>query len=264
MDAVFCDFSDAQKACDGYKLSRTLSPALPSERLRGMWKSCNAHDVKNVVKRGIQNSSIGKLQALPKDEIQGWVEVYAAYWKAIGALLVVQDSLAIANGKVCMVPLGASTWPDIHQPWAHIYESWKEVLSLLHRGYLSHSFEAWTVPCLYVAGKHLREFAIKADEERNNSSTVDNPAEASFQDDFNPESEQHEKLEDCARQLNRVFNLCLSDRCVLIWSFRGCSRSYHVPGHLSRSPENGASTMLPISFSRRTSGSTRQACLRTY
>ena len=87
------------------------------------------------------------------------------------------------------------------------------MLSFLVRGYNSHGFEAWTIPCLYVTGKHLREFAIKADDERSNNA-LDETAESNFQDDFNPESEQHHTLEDCARQLNRVFNLCLSDRLV--------------------------------------------------
>lgn len=101
-----------------------------------------------------------------------------------------------------------------------MYEAWKELLNLLIRGYNSNGFEAWTIPCLYVTGKHLREFAIRADFERNNSSTLDNSAEATFQDDFNPESEQNQTLEDCARQLNRVFNLCLSDRFVERRSFQ--------------------------------------------
>ena len=89
------------------------------------------------------------------------------------------------------------------------------MLSLLIRGYNNHGFEAWTIPCLYVACKHLRVFAIKADAERNSTNALDNAAASNFQDDdFNPESEQHKILEDCARQLNRVFNVCLSDRYV--------------------------------------------------
>lgn len=66
------------------------------------------------------------------------------------------------------------------------------------------------MPCLYVAGKYLRIFAIKADEGvLNGASSVTN-----FQDDLNPEAERNEKLEDAARQLNRIFQLCLSDRYV--------------------------------------------------
>lgn len=81
----------------------------------------------------------------------------------------------------------------------------------LIRGYTNCGFEAWTVPCLYVAGKYMRIFAIKADEATGASTG----AVSNFGDDFNPDAEKNEKLEDCARQLNRIFQLCLSDRSVI-------------------------------------------------
>jgi len=84
----------------------------------------------------------------------------------------------------------------------------------LIRGYTNCGFEAWTVPCLYVAGKYMRIFAIKADEATGVSTGV----VSNFGDDFNPEAEKNEKLEDCARQLNRIFQLCLSDRSVILES----------------------------------------------
>lgn len=80
----------------------------------------------------------------------------------------------------------------------------------LVRGYTNCGFEAWTVPCLYVAGRYLRVFAIKAEE---NSSNTNRTAVTKFQDeDFNPEAEKNEKLEDAARVLNKIFTTCLSDR----------------------------------------------------
>lgn len=80
------------------------------------------------------------------------------------------------------------------------------------RGYsLSNGFEAWTIPCLYISGKYLRTFAIKADEETGSNVAFG----AGFQDDFNPEAGKNEKLEDAARVLNRMFQLCISDRWVL-------------------------------------------------
>lgn len=97
MESIFKEFSAAQTACDGYRLSRTISPNLPTEELRAIWKSCNAHDIKNGIKRGIQKSEIGR--ALPKEEVQGWVEVYSAYWKVVGEILAVQEASAV-NGKV--------------------------------------------------------------------------------------------------------------------------------------------------------------------
>ena len=60
----------------------------------------------------------------------------------------------------------------------------------LIRGYTNCGFEAWTVPCLYVAGKYMRIFAIKADESTGNNTG----AITTFQDDFNPEAEKNEKL----------------------------------------------------------------------
>lgn len=90
--------------------------------------------------------------------------------------------------------------------WTKVFESWKEFSLALIRGYTNFGFEAWTVPCLYVAGKYLRIFAIKADEGAATTTTVTN-----F-DDFNPEAGQNEKLEDAARLLNRIFQLCLADR----------------------------------------------------
>lgn len=36
-----------------------------------------------------------------------------------------------------------------------------------------------------------------------------------LQDDFDPDAEAHQTLEDCARQLNGIFGLCLMDRAPL-------------------------------------------------
>jgi hypothetical protein len=91
-----------------------------------------------------------------------------------------------------------------------VYEAWKEMTNALHRGYTNGGFEAWTVPCLYVAGKYLRIFAIKADEEISSNGSLT----AGFQEDDNPEAGKNEKLEDAARTLNRIFQLCVADRYV--------------------------------------------------
>lgn len=92
-----------------------------------------------------------------------------------------------------------------------MYESWKALTSSIIRGYTNHEFENWTIPCLYVAGKYMRIFAIRADAERAGNGGIDE-AVTNFQDDFDPEIEKHKSLEDCARNLNRIFTTCLSDR----------------------------------------------------
>jgi COP9 signalosome complex subunit 12 len=95
--------------------------------------------------------------------------------------------------------------------WTKVFEAWTELLNLLIRGYQNFGFEAWTIPCMYVVCKHLRLFAIQADEERNSSSLDDNAGET-LQDDFDPETNKRQKLEECARTLSRVFMVCQTDR----------------------------------------------------
>jgi COP9 signalosome complex subunit 12 len=101
-----------------------------------------------------------------------------------------------------------------------VYEAWKEMTNALIRGYSSGGFEAWTVPCLYVTGKYLRIFAIKADEETGSKVVFGE----GYQDDFNPEAGKNEKLEDAARVLNRIFQLCISDRHVVHNFLENCIR----------------------------------------
>ncbi|KAL1878615.1 hypothetical protein VTK73DRAFT_7696 [Phialemonium thermophilum] len=198
METIFQEFGESFANRNGYQLSQTLTPELPNDLLREIWKSTNHEEARTLLKRGLQaSSSRSSAFSLSHEELKGWVDVFFAYWKAIGELLAVQN-----RGKTT---------------WTTVYDAWRDLCSALIRGYNAHGFEAWTVPCLYVAGKHLRVFAIKADDERNsgNGGLLNENAGTSFQDDFDPESEKHQQLEDCARQLNRIFNLCLSDRAPL-------------------------------------------------
>lgn len=93
-----------------------------------------------------------------------------------------------------------------------MYESWRDLTSVLIRGYNTYGFEAWTIPCLYIVGKHLRLFAITADAERGSSSVDPSGDAALMQDDFDPEAERSAQLRDCEQHLKRIFTLCLNDR----------------------------------------------------
>lgn len=91
-----------------------------------------------------------------------------------------------------------------------MYEAWKEFTLVLTRGYRVAGFDAWTLPCLYVAGKYMRVFAINADRERREKPADEDAM--TLQDDFDPDAEANQSLEDCARHLNTIFGLCLMDR----------------------------------------------------
>ena len=127
---------------------------------------------------------------LSKTEGNAWVDVYVFYWKAIGEILAAE--------KAC------------HPQWNDVFEAWKEVANVLIRGYNNAGFEAWTVPCLYVVGRNLRIYAIKADE--MSKKTGISSAFKNLQDDMVSDFTANEKLEDAARVINRIFTLCISDR----------------------------------------------------
>ena len=95
-----------------------------------------------------------------------------------------------------------------------MYETWKDVVNQVNRGYGPGQFQAWTVPLLYVAGTFLRNFAIKADKAA--AKTRDNVTfNVGFQDDIVDAMGKNDKLEDAARHINRLFSLCQQDRCVI-------------------------------------------------
>ncbi|KAF6836488.1 Protein CSN12-like protein [Colletotrichum musicola] len=202
MEGLFEEFRNAYKGRSGYALAQTLQPFNPAnqpDKLRSIWLSTNMQEVKGDVRYMLLNRSSGsKKFKLDHEETNGWVEVYSAYWKAVGEILKVEGDSS-AGGR--------------SSSWTKVYEAWKEVTTALIRGYTNYGFEAWTIPCLYAAGKHLRLFAISSDEERNNSDAGANAMELG--DDFDPDLEKQKQLRDCEQQLKRIFTLCLSDRAPL-------------------------------------------------
>lgn len=193
MDFIFQDFSTATAEGNGYQLAQTLSPELPAETLKIIWKSTNHNDARGYIRRNLKNGS--SPLKVTNQEIDAWTDVYLSYWTAVGAILAVQGDI-IAPGK---------------PSWNSVYQAWKDMTLFLKRGYQEFGFEAWTIPCLYTAGKYLRVFAIKADDERGVNAA---DSGAAVLDDFDPEMEAHQTLEECARHLNGLFSLCLTDRYV--------------------------------------------------
>lgn len=193
MDVVLDQFKDGCLNCHGYLLSNSLSPEDPKQ-LRAFYQSTNFQNVEKDIKYAILWDQSSPLR-LPQDEGQAWVSVYVAYWKAAGLILKAEEDTE--NGDTAS--------------WTKVYEAWKDITKALLRGYSNFGFPAWTVPCLYVTGRFLRAYAIKADAELSNAADL----QASFQDDLVADSGKNEKLEDAARVLNQVFTLCLSDRAPL-------------------------------------------------
>ncbi|KAI0126936.1 PCI domain-containing protein [Xylariales sp. AK1849] len=197
MDALIKEFRVAYAAEKGNDLAKTLIPDLleSSDKLLAIWESGGSQSIQEDLRFLFVRDKSAQLR-LSREESEGWQSIYFAYWKALGEILAVEGRRKD----------GAKS------TWTNVYEAWKDLTSQIIRGYTNHDFENWTIPCLYVAGRYMRLFAMRADAQR--SSTGDDTV-LNFQDDFDPETEKHKSLEDCARQLNRIFNTCLSDRAPL-------------------------------------------------
>ena len=202
MDFIFKDFQHAHLERSGPLLATTITPIAPPEdpyRLRQLSSGSSAFTIQQEFRSGLLAHTNTELR-FSKPERNAWVDVYVAYWKAVGEIIALEDNLK--NG------------------WAGVYEAWKEVTNALIRGYSNAGFESWTIPCLYVTGRFLRIFAVKADEqlrERNGGGFS-----AGTQDDIIGDLGKNEKLEDAARIINRIFTLCISDRYVAYSQYKCC------------------------------------------
>ncbi|KAL1893210.1 COP9 signalosome (CSN) subunit [Ceratocystis pirilliformis] len=198
METAIREFSQSYAQNNGFRLAESFSPFSNTEdhnNLRRIFNSTSS----SFVKRDVKNALV-KYKGLTKlstDELNGWVEVFCAYWKAAGHIVATDDGIA----------------SDRTSSWKSAYDAWREVTSQLIRGYTNHSFEHWTFPCLYTTGKYLRIFAIRADSERSSQAASSDAIQLG--DDFDPELETNQTLRDCEQQLKRIFTLCLSDRAPI-------------------------------------------------
>jgi COP9 signalosome complex subunit 12 len=89
MDIVFGLFRDAHLTGKGYQLAETLMPVAPAnqpDRLYGFYRSTNAANVQKDIRYNVLYDSTTSLK-LSTEEGNSWVEVYVAYWKAVGEIL---------------------------------------------------------------------------------------------------------------------------------------------------------------------------------
>ena len=94
MEAIFKNFREAHIAGNGYQLSDTLLPISPSEeprRLRDFYNSTNAENVKGDIQYNVLYDRQSTLR-LSTEEGKAWVDVYTAYWAAVGEIIKAEDA----------------------------------------------------------------------------------------------------------------------------------------------------------------------------
>ncbi|KAI1636475.1 PCI domain-containing protein [Biscogniauxia mediterranea] len=197
MDGLIHEFRVAYAGMKGDQLAETLRPdtQLYANKLRALWGRGDFHAA-NADLEFLFKHDHSRVRLASKDETEGWLAIYFSYYKAVGEILAAEGPL---NGS--------------KSSWVKVYAAWKELTLLVIRGYTNHGFENWTIPCLYVAGKYLRQFAIRADTERNSSNN--DAAMTSFRDDVDPTAEENKQLHDCTNHLTKIFQICLTDRAPL-------------------------------------------------
>jgi COP9 signalosome complex subunit 12 len=100
MNELFQEFAAAYATRNGYAIAQTLSPVAPPDdplKLDSIWQSTNSHSVKGDIKHFIKHNSNHR-RSLKANELNGWVEVYAAYWVAVGEIKLGE------TGKVRLAP----------------------------------------------------------------------------------------------------------------------------------------------------------------
>ncbi|KAJ5308772.1 hypothetical protein N7508_004151 [Penicillium antarcticum] len=193
MGTITTGFKDAYLSGSGPHLAAVLTPiSTPDDpdRLRTFYQFSNA----SFLSKDLQYALLhGKSLRIPKAEQNAWVDIFSAFWEAVGEILKCEDRHP-----------GASI--------VAVFNAWKKVANTLIRGYSSStSLPAWTLPCLYTVGKYLRIFAINADLEAASLGS----AGFGFSDDIAGDFEKNAHLENAAQIINRMFTLCLSDRAPI-------------------------------------------------
>ena len=192
MASICYDFQNAFATGDGRLLASCLDAAFIMETpglLREFAQVTNYTHVSSDLRYDLFEKP-GATYKPPMNDADLWVDIFAALWKTANEIVALEDGHPTAS-------------------WEQILTAYKEMVTLLIRGFSNDQFEAWMVPCLSTTGKALVNFAAKADIEVN-SRRQDSFGNGLAEDIVAETS--NEKQETVASVLNRMFNVCLSDR----------------------------------------------------
>ncbi|KAH0845517.1 Protein CSN12 like protein [Fonsecaea pedrosoi] len=194
MGSIFADFHQAQRLGHGPLLASCLAPIdteRDPRRLESFAQISNYQTVSSDVRYHIiQDRNAARL---PKAEGTAWVDIFVDLWKCVKELVALRQGTGAGD-------------------WSKAFDAYKDLCNHLVRGYTNHGFQAWTIPCLSVAGKYLRMIAMRADSEIKAKEGNGDVFASGFSDDIIGDTNKNEKLEQAAWTINRMFTTCLSDR----------------------------------------------------
>jgi hypothetical protein len=198
MQAALVGFEEAYATGLAQPVADFLSPVPPANdpgRLYDFYRASNDHKIVGDVRYALKYNKRTRMQ---QKETDAWIDIIAGYWMAVKQIILADE--AANQGRL-----------DDRQYLA-VYDAWKDLTSSFIKHISGGALPAWAIFTLYFTANHLRKIAIKADEYLANSKPA--TSSNSFSDDLVPQAARSEKLEEAARVFNRVFALCLGDRCA--------------------------------------------------
>ena len=205
MQAALLPFQEAHASGLAQPVAEFLSPIPPVHdpgRLYQFYRASNQDKIEGDVRYALKAN---KGSRMSKKENDAWAEIIVNYWRAVQE--IIRSDEAANQGR-----LG-------HYQYITVYDTWKDLTNAIMRNISNACLPAWSIFTLYFTANHLRKIAIKVDELLAKSKPIAfNP---SFSDDIVSSNAQNPKLEEAARVFNRIFALCLGDRCAIIHPLYG-------------------------------------------
>ncbi|KAI5785887.1 hypothetical protein EDC01DRAFT_692859 [Geopyxis carbonaria] len=173
---------------DGPALGTLFNPRSPTHAQSFAYSSNHAAILSTVRSELLPARSAS---GLPSKAMDTLIDAVAALWEVVYELE--RGALEPAPGY-----------------WARAYRQQRELMALVVRGFGSAGWPCWCLPVLYEGCRALTELAVAADAEE-----AEGRAKEAGRALGRQKAEKAENLEEAARQLNRAFTLCLSDRAPL-------------------------------------------------
>lgn len=223
MSILFSDFHEAQRAGAGPLLASCLAPINSESDPKRLWSFSQLSN-HQTVEADIRYHVIQDRNAvkLSKAEANQWVQIFIHLWRCIRELALIE----------------AGRGGD----WNAAFKAYKDLCINLGRGYTNYGFQAWTIPCMYTAGKYLRIIAARADANAAaDRSATNNGFTNGLSDDITDTNEKNDKLQDAARTLQQMLSICRTDDSDLAtsrkWGVLGIAnllfKTYFQLGNLS-------------------------------
>jgi hypothetical protein len=199
MQAAIEPFVEAYATGLAVPVGQFFSPIPPAHdpgRLYDFYRVSNDDKIEGDVRYALKYD---KRTRMTNKESGAWVDIIANFWRAITEIILADE--AANRGR-----LG-------ERQYVAVYDKWKDLTNSFMKHISSGVLPAWAIFTLYFTANHLRKIAIRADEQLSQSKPAS--LNTGYSDDIVSSVPLNQKLEEAARVFNRIFALCLGDRCVL-------------------------------------------------